>query len=186
MLYEKMCAVLTAQLKKSMIVLTLLLALCGQSCKTVKTNQQIAQQQQTEQKNNLHIQQQVKEQVTITTQTIDQTAINEEEEETIEETFWSAPDSTGKQYPISTRTITRNTRKGQQNDTKTSIKNEVQSREQQSAEDHSIQIDKIEEENNSKTETKKQVPMWIIVAIVGIIVMVGLILFALLKRYKIL
>lgn len=107
-------------------------------------------------------------------------------EEMIEETFWSAPDSAGKQYPVSTRTTIRNTHKGQQNDTKTSTKHGVQSEAQQSMEDHSMQIDKMEVENNSETETKKQTPMWVIIAIVCIIVVVELILFALLKRYKIL
>lgn len=103
----------------------------------------------------------------------------------IEETTWSQPDSTGKQYPVKTTKTTRQTHSDKQNNIQTNEDNTTTSVTQTDVEDKSETATNLEEQKENKTNTKTKTPAWIIVFIIGVLAIVGIIVLLILKRYKI-
>ena len=141
--------------------------------------------QQKEQKNDLtqHSASQTETQAAY--QSSDQSQTTTDVDEVTEETTWSAPDSTGTQYPIKTTKTTRKTHSETKNDMQTSQDSETQTSTQEDVDDNSETKTKtnLRSEDDSKTKTKT--PAWIIVLIVGVLAIVAIVVLLILKRYKI-
>lgn len=183
--YEKMCANLHALLRKSTIALMLLTALCAVSCKTTKTATKSALSVQTDQKNNLDQHTTSQTDVQLSCQSSDTGNTTTHVDEVIEETTWSAPDSTGAQYPIKTTKTTRQTHTDKQNNIQTNQENNTSTVTESDTKDKSQTTTHIEDQKEAKTTTKTKTPAWIIVLIVGVLAIVAIVVLLILKRYKI-
>ena len=183
--YVKTCANLHALLRKSTIALTLLIALFAVSCKTSKMATKSALSVQTEQKNDLEQHTVSQTEVQTSSQSSDTGNTTTNIDEVIEETTWSQPDSTGKQYPVKTTKTTRQTHSDKQNNIQTNEDNTTTSVTQTDVEDKSETATNLEEQKENKTNTKTKTPAWIIVFIIGVLAIVGIIVLLILKRYKI-
>lgn len=183
--YELKCANLNARLRKSMIVPMLLIALCVTSCKTTQLNQSVTKEQQIEQKTDLEQQTHLEEQTQVSEQSSDLSTSNMEVDETIEETTWSEPDSTGTQYPVKTTTTKRTTHSGKQNNIQSSANRSANSVEDVNTNDNSKQTISTNEQSDTNKKTKVQTPAWVIVLIIGIILIVLIVILVILRHYKI-
>jgi hypothetical protein len=134
----------------------------------------------------VQVSQQATELTTTAIKDTDQSTTDQFTEEVIEETFWSPPDSTGKQYPQTTRTTTRTNATRTQNDKQTNIDQNINSNLLQTIEDNSEQAVQTREESTEKQTTKIRTPPWIIALILGIVAVAGILIYLLLKKYKIL
>lgn len=183
--YELKCANLNARLRKSMIAPMLLIALCVTSCKTTQLSQSTANAQQIEQKTDLEQQTHSEEQTQVSKQSSDLSTSNMEVDETIEETTWSEPDSTGAQYPVKTTTTKRTTHSGKQNNIQSSVNRSANMVEDINTNDNSKQTISTNEQTNTEQTTKVKTPSWVIVLIVGIILIVLIVILVVLRHYKI-
>lgn len=183
--YELKCANLNARLRKSMIVPMLLIALCVTSCKTTQLSQSTDCTQQIEQKTDLEQQTHSEEQTQVSEQSSDLSTTNTEIDETIEETTWSAPDSTGAQHPVKTTTTKRTTHSGKQNNIQSSANQSTNSVEDVSTNDNSKQTISTNEQSDTNQKTKVQTPSWVIVLIIGIILIVLIVILVILKHYRV-
>ena len=110
MRYEEMCAHFSALLTKSATVLMLTTVLCGMSCKSTKTTAKVSVEQHSEVKT---------EKVRHASSSEDTFAASSTDvDQTVTETLWSVPDSTGKQFPIATRTTESKVRSNANRQTK--------------------------------------------------------------------
>ena len=184
--YVKMCAGSTALLKKSMIALTLVLALFAVSCKTVKTATQTALSQQTEQNNDLtqHIATQTDAQTSF--KSSDTSTTNTEVDEVVEETTWSVPDSTGTQHPVKTTKTHRHIGSAKQNNVQTTSGSETHAVTQSDVNDNTKTKTSTDEQTESKTTTKTSTPAWVVWIIIGIFAVILIVVLVLLRHYRIL
>ena len=183
--YVKMCANSHALLRKSTIVLMLLTALCAVSCKTVKNAQQTALSQRIEQNNDL-TQHTASETLLQTTQQSSDTGTTDTEvDEVIEETTWSAPDSTGTQHPVKTTKTNRHTSTGKRNNVHTTNTTSAHAVSQSDVNDNSKVTAEQDEKTSSKTSTKTSTPAWLIALIIGVIAAAVIVILVILRHYRI-
>ena len=183
--YVKMCANSHALLRKSMIALTLLIALFVVSCKTVKNTTQTAQSQLTEQKNDLEQHTSLQTDAQTSFQSLDTGTTNTEVDEVVEETTWSEPDSTGTQHPVKTTKTHRHTGSTKQNNVQTSSDSETHTAAQSDVNDNSKIKTKTKEQTEIETETKTSTPAWVIALIAGIFAVILIVVLVVLRHYRI-
>lgn len=186
MRYEKMYGSSIERLRKSTIVLMLLIALFVGSCKVKKTEQQTQREQQVEQKNDLLIECESESRRGMMQRGDSRTKTDEIVEEIIEEIEWSVPDSVGRQYPTSTRTVSRTNQKRQHVDRTRQAESVTHWIERQTTEATCEQTTEERQESVVEEEEKIRTPLWLVAFIVGIVAVVGIIIYLFLKRYRIL
>ena len=107
-------------------------------------------------------------------------------EETVVETLWSAPDSTGRQYPTQTKATTRRQVSRQRNDRTTTetVETAIAAHADISACETTRRTNDIT--STSTEETKTRTPAWLVTFIAGILAIVCIVILLILKRYRIL
>ena len=183
--YVKMCANSRALLRKSMIALMLLTALCAVSCKTVKNAQQTASSQRVELNNDLTQHASSETDVQTSHQSSDTSTTETEVDEVIEETTWSAPDSTGTQHPVKTTKTNRHTSSGKKNNIQTNDNSTAHAVSQSDVNDNSKVTAEQDEKTSSKNSTKTSTPAWVIWIIIGIFAVIAIVVLVILRHYRI-
>lgn len=186
MLYEKTCAGLPGLLRKSMIALTLLIALCVTSCKTVQKASQTVQYQQSEQTNDIQQQSALDANAVTLVLSSDTSTTETVVDEVIEETTWSDPDENGKQHPVTSKRTNRTTRTGKQNHVQTKQEASSALHASENVQDNTKQKESNLQEEDTTLKTKTSTPAWIIVLIVGVLCVVLIVILVILKHYRIL
>lgn len=185
MRYEKMYDVCKKQLTKSIIVLICLIALCATACRTTKTAKAKNEQILTEVKSDLSKTTGVSDKSLEASSLVDKSITAENIEEIIVETTMSAPDSTGRQYPVSIKTTNRKIAANKQNDITASATqtNDIQKKE--------VLMDKsktkmeTQAEESETTAVKIKTPLWIIAIIAGIFAVILIVVLLFLKKWRI-
>lgn len=183
--YVKMCANSHALLRKSMIALTLLIALFAVSCKTVKNTTETALSQQTEQKNDLEQHTSMQTDAQTSFQSSDTGTTNTEVDEVVEETTWSEPDSTGTQHPVKTTKTHRHTGSTKQNNMQTTSGSKTHAAEQSDINDNTKTKIRTDEQTDSETTTKTSTPAWVVWIIIGIFAVILIVVLVILRHYRI-
>lgn len=115
----------------------------------------------------------------------DRTVLDEDIDITQETTEWSAPDSTGRQYPLRTTKKRTTTRRGQKNNVLTTV-NGIHSAAQHQVSSKHTNIDRRQQTGiDSSTKTTVSTPAWLIWLILGIIAAALIIILIVLKHYHI-
>jgi cobalamin biosynthesis Mg chelatase CobN len=118
-------------------------------------------------------------------QTMDKTVTNESMFVSITDTYLSVPDSSGKQYPTRIVNTTVDNKKG----TKADVKTNTDSK--QKTDLNKKLVDKSDSESDNKAkakntgETETDNPAWVTWGIIVAIIIIGVIIFLVLKRYNI-
>ena len=183
--YAKTYAGLPVLLKSLRSVLMLLIVLSFTNCKTVKNAEKTARYEQKEQKNDIEQHTSSQTDVQSSFQSSDTGTTETETDETTEETTWSAPDSTGTQYPVKTTKTTRHTSTGKKNNVQTSSVSETHAAEQSDINDNTKTKTSTDEKTDTKTTTKTSTPAWIIWLIIGIFAVIVIVVLVVLRHYRI-
>ena len=141
--------------------------------------------QRTEQKNDIEQHTSSLTDVQSSFQSSDTGTTETETDETTEETTWSAPDSTGTQYPVKTTKTTRHTSTGKKNNVQTSSVSETHAAEQSDINDNTKTKTSTDEKTDTKTTTKTSTPAWIIWLIIGIFAVIVIVVLVVLRHYRI-
>ena len=164
----------------SLTISLTLIMLIAATCRTVKTSESISTKVDSSTAADIKIKSEVNADLTDKSKFVENFTSHETCSEVVNETEFSAPDSSGKQHILKTKTIVRNS--GRRNINKITEKKNVYTRAQSSEE----MADKsktatITESDIERTETvKKKTPLWILLSVgivaLGLIVLAYLIL----------
>ena len=171
-------------MRSKILILFVLLSLCC-SCKTSRFFGRKTERSVIEFKDNVSEISHVKTENQATEKTAAQTKIWEDINETILTIKWSEPDSTWQQFPVETTLKIRNSSKKEKSNS------EVEKTGNEKTEGDTERIEQQSEKSETdiktveKSETKKATPEWVIW--VAVIVAIGflVIVYLILKRYKI-
>lgn len=180
------------------LIFFLIISLVG--CKTTKQVDKLKQQTTTEanlstesnEKSKLKVNEFNEHSGSTRNVTSDKTTTDETVEETTTKTKFSAPDSTGKQYPTETEITNRKTKRGEKKNMQTSSESQENNAKKLTDNSESEKAAKTKDKGQSKQtqqqttdkKTEVETPGWI--TIVAVISIVGVLLFVylILKRYK--
>lgn len=169
--------------KLHVIIVCLLLLLVG--CKTTKQSTAEKTKEDTHISLNVSTEKTMNHQEKTTTIRADETQVDETIVETIHETTWSEPDSTGKQHPTKTSTTKREKQAKTTTDSNVKTENQADTNIKEENTDKS----KLTTDNTTKktddTKTESNTPAWVVwVAVIGSLGAV-LLAYLILKRFKI-
>ena len=187
MRYEKMFGRCNAPSVGSRIVLmlTLWIALCAVSCKTVKTTTQTTDQSSAVIQNAVQATSNSTQTADTSTHIEDGSILAQDIDEIITETEWSVPDSMGKQYPIKTIEKRRQTHSNRQNAVATTTHIQTTDNTQSTFSDSSQSVMQNDIQTTEKTKTKVSTPAWVIVSIIALFAVILIVILVVLRHYRI-
>ncbi len=166
------------------IIFSVLVMFMLSGCKTTKTATEAKNETKTEQKNDVTTTSEQEQSVSKTTKTDERLAENDTLEETITETLWSAPDSTGKQFPTKTTTTERKRHRDSKGESSTTTNENKDERNVNQTIDKSQVDENIKTESEIKTTEKTRTPAWVTWGVIFIIFALLVVGLAVLKRFR--